>query len=186
MDTTQGLGLDGGVRPATALVLCAFLGGCVDIHRREYAPVTVALDDRNELHISTYASSFPSETSDIPFLKKTVRTPESVYFQVFVRDAEKKAGPNPHVDTILIKSFSYQLAGRAPVVLIENYDRNFWMQDQPNDNPNERTPVPWVKGQPLTIAISLVLNGKTHALKTDMQAVERKSTGSLLAHEFLR
>jgi hypothetical protein len=186
MDTTHGLGLNGGVRLATALVMCALLGGCVDIHKREYAPITVALDDRNELHISTYPSWFPSETSEIPFLKKTVRTPESVYFQVFVRDAEKKAGPNPHVETILIKSFSYQLAGRAPVVLIENHDAYFWMQNNPNDNKGDQAPVPWVKGQPLTIAISLVLNGRTHELKTEMQAVERKSTRSLLAHEFLR
>lgn len=186
MDTTHGLGLNGGVRLATALALCALLGGCVDIRNREYTPVTVALDDRNELHISTYPSWFPSETSEIPFLKKTVRTPESVYFQVFVRDAEKKAGPNLHVDTILIKSFSYRIAGRAPVVLIENYDAYFWMQNNPNYTKGEPVPVPWVEGQPLTIAISLVLNGKAHELKTDMQAVERKSTGSLLAHEFLR
>jgi hypothetical protein len=186
MDTTHGLGLGDSVRLATALALCAFLGGCVDIRNREYTPVTVSLDGRSELHISTYPSWFPSETSDIPFLKKTVRTPESVYFQVFVRDAKKKAGPNPHVDTILIESFSYRIAGRAPVVLLENYDRNFWMQNDPNANKGEPVPVPWVEGQPLPIAISLVLNGKTHEFKTDMQAVERKSTRSLLAHEFLR
>ena len=186
MNTTRGLGLDGGLRLTASLMLAALLGGCVDLRNREYVPVTVRLDDHNELHISTYPSWFPSETSDIPFLKKTLRTPDSVYFQVFVRDAEKKVGPNPHVDSILIKSFSYQIAGRAPVVLIENYDANFWMQDNPNYNTGEPAPVPWVEGQPLTIAISLVLNGKAHEVKRDMQAVERKSTGSLLAHEFLR
>jgi hypothetical protein len=186
MNTTRRLGLNGGVRLAAALVLGVLLGGCVDIRNREYAPVTVALDDRNELHISTYPSWFARETTNVPFLKKTLRTPDSVYFQVFVRDAKKKAGPNPHIDSILIKSFSYEIAGRAPVVLIENYDAYFWMQDNSNHNKGKPTPVPWVEGQPLTIAISLVLNGKAHALKADMQAVERKSTGSLLAHEFLR
>lgn len=186
MNTTRGLGLDRGVCLTASLMLAVLLGGCVDVRNREYVPVTVRLDDRNELDISTYPSWFPSETSDIPFLKKTLRTPDSVYFQVFVRDAEKKAGPNPHVDSILIKSFSYQIAGRAPVILIENYDTYFWMQDQPNDNAGERAPVPWVEGQRLNIAISLVLNGKAHELKTEMLAVERKSTGSLLAHEFLR
>lgn len=186
MNTTRRPGFDGGVRLTASLMLAALLGGCVDVRIREYVPLTVRLDDRNELYISTYPSWFPRETSDIPFLKKTLRTPDSVYFQVFVRDAEKKVGPNPHVDSILIKSFSYQVAGRAPVVLIENYDTYFWMQDQPNDNAGERAPVPWVEGQQLTIAISLVLNGKAHDLKTDMHAVERKRTDSLLAHEFLQ
>jgi hypothetical protein len=186
MDTARKPGMDGAVRLAAILMFAALLGGCVDMRSREYAPISVRLDDRNELHISTYPSWFSSETSDIPYLKKTVRTPDSVYFQVSVRDAEKKAGPNPHVDSILIRSFSYRIADREPVVLIENYDDYFWMQGNPNHNKVEQAPVPWVEGQPLTIAISLVLNGKTHELKTDMQAVERKSTGSLLAHEFLR
>jgi hypothetical protein len=186
MNTTRGLGFDGGVRLVSALMLAALLGGCVDMRTREYVPVTVRLDDRNELHISTYPSWFARETTNIPFLKKTVRTPDSVYFQVFVRDSEKKTGPNPHVDSILIKSFSYRIADRAPVVLIENYGANFWMQNNPNHNIGEPVPVPWVEGQPLTIAVSLVLNGKAHELKTDMMAVEHKSTGSLLAHEFLR
>lgn len=186
MNRTRELRFDDGVRLTATLMLAALLGGCVDVRTREYAPVTIPLDDRNELHISTYPARFPDETSDIPFLKKTVRTPDSVYFQVFVRDPEKKVGPNLHVESILIKSFSYQSAGRPPVVLIEDYDSYFWMQDQPNDNAGERTSVPWVAGQRLSIAISLVLNGKAHELKTDMQAVERKSTGSLLAHEFLR
>lgn len=186
MNMTRGRGLDMALRMTASFMLAALPGGCVDVHSPEYAPVIVRLDDHNELYISTYPSWFPSETSGIPFLKKTLRTPESVYFQVFVRDAQEKVGPNPHVDSILIKSFSYQLAGRAPVVLIENYDQEFWMQDNPNYNKRQPVPVPWVKGQPLTIAISFVLNGKAHELKTDMQAVERKSTGSLFAHEFLR
>jgi hypothetical protein len=186
MHATRRLGFDGGIRLTTTLVLSALLGGCVDMRNREYAPVDFALDDKNELHISTYPSSFASEATDVPFLKKTVRTPDSVYFQVFVRDAEKKFGPNTHIDTIQIKSFSYQIPGQAPVVLIENYDAYFWMQNNPDHNKGEPTPVPWVKGQRLNVAISLVLNGKEHELKTNMQAVERKSTGSLLAHEFLR
>jgi hypothetical protein len=38
----------------------------------------------------------------------------------------------------------------------------------------------------MTVAVSLVLNGKAHELKRDMIAVERSSSGSLIAHEFLR
>lgn len=175
-------GLQGIVRLAAALVLAALLGGCVDIRRREYTPVTVGLDGRSELHISTYPSFFARETSDIPFLKKTVRTPESVFFQVFVRDAQQKAGPNPHIATIRIESFSYQLPGQTPVILIQNHDSHFWMQGDPKLNPDKPTPVPWVEDQRLLIEVSLVVNGKPYALKTEMVAVERQSTGFLPFH----
>ncbi len=174
------------IRPAMAFVAAALLAGCVDFRERTYAPIEVVLDQRNVLRISTYPSWFPSETSDIPFLKKTVRTPESVYFQVYVRDAKTRAGPNPNIQSIKINSFSYQVPGRAPVVLIENYDDYFWMQDNSGDNNAQTTPVPWVQGQRMTVAVSLVLNGKAHELKRDMIAVERSSSGSLIAHEFLR
>ena len=66
--------------------------GCMDATILEYQPLTPELDGKSELHISTYPSGFPGETSSIPFLYKALRTPESVYFQVFVRDAEKKSG----------------------------------------------------------------------------------------------
>ncbi|TXH72457.1 MAG: hypothetical protein E6Q88_06245 [Lysobacteraceae bacterium] len=166
-------------RASFAAGLAATLAGCVDIHEIQYPPVSVALDDKNELLITTYPSWFPRETSGIPFLKKTVRTPDSIFFQVYVKDPNQEAGPNPNVSSIRIESFSYRQDGRPPVVLIKDYDANFWMQDNPNYNTGARTPVPCVPNQSITIAMSLVLNGKRHTLQRRITAVERSQTALL-------
>ena len=162
------------------------LTGCIDRQILEYEPVVLDLDGKSELHISTYPAGFPRKISGIPFLYKTTRTPESVFFQVFVRDIQKKVGPNTNVESILIHSFSYRIDNDAPVVLISQYDGHFWMQEQHADNDDERKPVPWVSGKPLAIDISLTLNGKDYALKTRMQPIMREKSGSLLVHELLR
>ncbi|MFZ5636036.1 MAG: hypothetical protein ACOY82_05555 [Pseudomonadota bacterium] len=169
-------------RASVVIGLAAALAGCVDIHVIEYAPVSVVLDDRNELQITTYPSWFPRETAGVPYLKKTVRTPDSVYFQVYVKDPRVDAGPNPNAASIRIESFSYQQEGRPPVVLMEDYDSYFWMQDNPEYNKGDRTPVPCVPNRPITIAISLVLNGKRYALKKRIVAVERRHTEFLPAY----
>jgi hypothetical protein len=164
----------------------SLLTGCIHYEIPEYEPVALDLDGKSELHISTYPAGYPRTTSSIPFLYKAERSPESVFFQVFVRDKQKKVGPNAHVKSIRIHSFSYQLDNDALVVLMSQYDDHFWMQDQPNYNKGERTPVPWVSGKPLAIEVSLTLNGKDYALKTRMQPVARKRTGSLVADTLLR
>lgn len=162
-----------------AAVLVAMLAGCARIRMYEYEPVLVPLDEKNELEITTYPSWFARETFGIPFLYKSERTPESVYFQVYVKDRHQAAGPNPNVSSIRIESFSYRQAGRPPVVLIENYDSYFWMQDNPNYNKLGSTPVPCVPNERITIAISLVLNGRRHALTKQLAAVEHRYTESL-------
>lgn len=48
-----------------------------------------------------------------------------MYFQRFVRDAEKKSGPNPNIDSVRIHSFTYQLPGELPVELISDFDAGF-------------------------------------------------------------
>jgi hypothetical protein len=74
----------------------------------------------------------------------------------------------------------------ASVVLMSQYDDDFWMQDKTNDNKGERKPVPWVSGKPLTIDIAMTLNGMDYAFKTRMQPIMREKTGSLVADELLR
>lgn len=164
----------------------ALLGGCVRYEVVHYAPLTRMLDGKSELHISSYPSWFPRETSNVPFLHKTVRTPESVYFQVFVRDAEKQAGPNPHVESIRIRSFAYRRPGLEPVQLISDYDEAFWMQGQPQYNPNKTEPVPCLPGLPIDITISLTLNGVDYAFEDTMICAEKTRTGSLIVHTFAR
>jgi hypothetical protein len=107
------------------------------------SPLTRTLDGKNEWHISTYPSGFPRETASIPFLYKALRTPESVFFKVFVRDAGKKSGPNPNIHSIRIRSFTYQFPDQEPVNLISDYDHYFWMQESPKHNPGGSAPVPF-------------------------------------------
>lgn len=164
----------------------SLLTGCIHSEILEYEPVALDLDGKSELHISTYPAEFPRRISGNPFLYKTTRTPESVFFQVSVRDIQKKVGPNTHVESIRIHSFSYRINNDAPVVLLSQYEGQFWMQEQNADDNVERKPVPWVSGEPLTIGIALTLNGKDYAFKARMQPIMREKTGSLVAHELLR
>ncbi len=175
-------------RPARiGLIALALLStGCVDYEIVHYTPITVALDGKSELHISSYASWFPEERTTIPFVHKTVHTPESVYFQVFVRDVGTKAGPNPHIQSVRIHSFTYTLPNQPPTRLIADYDQNFWMQDQPRYNPNKSEPVPCIPGNSIPISISLQLNGIEYEHSQAMVCTTRQRTGWLITHTLSR
>jgi hypothetical protein len=156
--------------------------GCMDATILEYEPLTLDLDGKSELHISTFPSGFPRETSSIPFLYKALRTPESVYFQVFVRDAEKKSGKNPHVESIRIHSFTYEFPGQPPVQLIADYEHNFWMQGSPQYDPHDHAPVPFNEHWHLRLKIDLTLNGEDYAFDRQVHAADRKNLRPLLLY----
>ncbi|NOT88581.1 MAG: hypothetical protein HOP03_10385 [Lysobacter sp.] len=82
-------------RMSVLLGIGSLLAGCIDREILEYEPVALDLDGKSELHISTCPAGFPRRISGIPFLYKTTRTPESVFFQVFVRDIQKKSARTP-------------------------------------------------------------------------------------------
>lgn len=166
-----------------ALLLCIILQqGCVDTTVLSYQPVTFALDDKNELHVSTYPSGFPTQTDSVPFLYKALRTPESVYFQVFVRDKIRKAGKNPHVDSITIHSFSYHFPGQAPVELMSNYEDYFWMQGMPEDNPGGDPPVPYDDHWYLQVQISLTVNGQRYEFEETVHADKQRYIRPLILY----
>ena len=148
----------------------------------EYQPLTRSLDGKSELHISTYPAGFPRETSRVPFLYKALRTPESVYFQVFVRAVGKKSGPNPHIESIRIRSFSYQFPDQDPVELISDYDGYFWMQGNPKYEPGESSPVPCNENQYLQVRIDLEINGQDYLFEEQLQAAARRNTLPLLLY----
>ena len=127
----------------------------------DYPETTWKLDDKNELAISTYRACCTRIQTSIPYVYEVVRWPEAVYFQFFVRDASTKTGPDPYVQSILVRSFTYQLADAPAVTLITGYRSNFWMQDHPHQNasnPNAKTPVSCVPGQRVTVRADLTLN----------------------------
>ncbi len=166
-----------------AMVLVAMASqGCMKSTTLEYQELSRALDGRSELHISTYPSWFPREVSGIPFLYKELRSPDSVYFQVFVRDAKKKSGRNSHVESITIHSFSYAFPGQEPVELISDFDGNFWMQGSPEYNPDGDAPVPVDPHWAVQLHIDLTLNGQRYVFDESVQGAAVESRLPLLLH----
>lgn len=154
----------------------------MDATTLEYQPLIRSLDGKNELHISTYPAGFPRETSSIPFLYKALQTPELVYFQVFVRDADKKFGPNPHIESIRIHSFTYQFPGEEPVRLLSDFDGNFWMQGNPRYDPGEQEPIPYAENRLLQLSIDLTVNGRDYSFDEQVEASARRSSMPLLLY----
>lgn len=170
------------VTMTAAVVFGLLLQGCMDATVLEYQPLTRSLDGKSELHISTYPAGFPRETSSIPFLYKALRTPESVYFQVFVRAVDKKAGPNPNIESIRIRSFTYQFPGQNPVELISDYNGYFWMQGSPKYNPGGSSPVPYDENWYLQLRIDLTVNGHNYFFDEKVQAGARRNIRPLLLY----
>jgi len=150
-------------RPLALLAVLVTSHGCADSTIQEYGPFTRDLDGENELHVSTYPAGFPRVTDRIPFIYKAQKTPDEVYLQVFVRDKSVGAGPNPHIESIHIESFSYRFPGQAPVVLLEDYDDNFWMQGNPRYESETSPPVPFNEHWHLQIRIELTVNGADYS-----------------------
>lgn len=134
--------------------------GCAKFTKYEYDSHVFPLDKENELVISTFPSWFPKTKSRIPFLFKSSYSPQSVYFQFFVRAAGTTAGRNPNIDSILVRKFSYEFPGQTPVVLIEGYLEGFWQQGQSDYDSTNLDPVPCVEGWHVRVKFDLVLNGK--------------------------
>ena len=162
------------------------LGGCVRYEVVHYLPLELPLDATHTLRISTYPSWFPRETDHVPFLYKTVRTPETVHFQVWVQSDAAASGAKPATDTVRIDDFSYELPGQSPVRLIADFDGHFWMQDQPQYNPNKTTPVPCLPGKPVSVHVSLSVDQTAYVFDRELPCAVRERTGSLLVHALLR
>ena len=177
---------DGWLRKVAVLAMSfgtlTALCGCVRYNVVEYPAVAWDLDGRNELRISTYPSWFPRETSSIPFVYKELKTPESVHFQLFVRDIDKTAGSNQNLETVRIHTMAYELAGQTPVELLSDYQSNFWMQDQPQGEEETLPPVPCIPGRSITISVALEVNGQEHSFGAEIPCAIRKRTGSLLVY----
>ena len=167
----------------TLAVLVIGLQGCLKATVLSYETLIRALDGKSELYISTYPSDIARSVSGVPFLWKEVRSPDSVYFEVFVRKVGRM-GRNPHVESITIHSFSYAFPGQAPVQLIADYDQNFWQQGSPKYNPDGDEPVPVHEAWYVNLEIDLTLNGQRYRIKDQVQAVEKESKRPLLLEAF--
>ena len=157
------------------LVLTALLtvAGCTSINHREYAPFVRELDGISQLEISTYPADYPNRLSDKGDTFESFESAGEIYFQVNIRDKSKSGGPNEHVRSINIHSFSYRIGDEPPTVLLSEYKYNFWMQDNPRYEQRELPPVPFVPGGKVRVNISFTLNGETYAFEGDMPAAEK-------------
>ena len=159
------------------LLLTGFLlvSGCTRFNNLEYTPFVRDLDGLSELAITTYAADFPDRLSEKGDVFEEYETAKELYFQVHIRDRKKKFGPNPHVQSIEIHSFTYRIDDGAPVTLLSSYEDNFWMQGNPRYEARELPAIPFVRDGKVTIAIRLTLNGETYAFEGDMPASEKTS-----------
>lgn len=159
------------------LILGAWLvsGGVGQYQQRGYAPFVHALDGRSELKISTYPAWFPREEVDIPFVYTRRVSADSVFFQVFVREAGRTAGRNPHIESVTIHSFAYRFGNGPRTELLRDYEDGFWMQG--DDRHNTMAPdVPallYFEETPVTVEINLTLNGQAYAVEGEMPSYER-------------
>lgn len=167
-------------RSASTMLLCLLLQGCLDTTVQYYGPITLPVDDGNELHISTYAAGFPDQEEHIPFLYRKLRTTDQVYFQVFVREKGKEAGRNPNIESIKIRSFSYHFPSQEPTELIADYDHNFWMQGQPKYNPGGSGPIPFDEHWYLYVQLDMNVNGVDYKYRERMDANTRRSVRPLI------
>ena len=111
-----------------------------------------------------------------------VQPPESVNFQVFVRDVDKKVGPNSHIKSIRIRSITHQFPGQEPVSLISDYDSYFWMQGSPTHNTGDLAPVPYHQDGYLQLKIELEVNGQGYQFHENVSAAERRNIRPLLLY----
>lgn len=158
-----------------ACFVCLLLQGCMDTTVQYYGPITLPIDDGNELHISTYPAGFPVQEAHTPFLYRRFRTPDKVYFQVFVREKGKAAGRNPNIESIEIRSFSYRFPSQEPTELIADYDSSFWMQGEPHYNPGGSEPIPFNEHWYLHVQIDMNVNGVDYRFDERIDANTRRS-----------
>ena len=103
---------------------------------------------------------------------ETRRTHDKLNFEINVRDAVANLGKNPHVESIRIHRFKYQLPGEPVVELLTDYKAPFWTQGNPAYDKENRPPIPYIKDGMVSIDILLTLNGVDHAVSGEMAARE--------------
>jgi hypothetical protein len=148
------------IRLLLLTLLTLSVASCARFSKVEYAKHVFALDEENELVISTFPSWFPETQTHIPFIFKSSEAPQSVYFQFYVRETGTVAGPNSNIESILVRNFSYEFPGQKPVVLMKDYTEGFWQQGRQAYDSEHLEPVLCYEGWYVLVKYDLILNGE--------------------------
>ena len=143
-----------------ALIILSFSTGCARYTNYKYNTHVFHLNENNELVISTFPSGYPSIKGRVPFLYKDLYAPQSVFFEFHVRATGTVAGPNPNIESILVRKLSYEFPGQNPVLLMEDYTTGFWQQGRPDHGSENSEPVPCYDGWHVLVKFDLILNGE--------------------------
>ena len=82
--------------------------GCGTMHTRGYETFTEEIDANNQLQVSMNPASNPKKKQGSKSWMEERETFRKLNFQVFIMDKDGY-GKNPHVESVTIHSFSYQM-----------------------------------------------------------------------------
>ena len=146
---------------------------------RGYESFTEEIDRKNKLEISMKPASIPRVKQDGTSWAEQMETHNKLNFQVFIMDKDGY-GKNPHIESVMIHSFTYQLNDGNKTEILSNYDYNFWMQGNRKYN-KERSivpPIPYIPESKIKFWITFTLNGKKYSKQGTLKSFERSSTYS--------
>ncbi len=155
------------------------ISGCGTMHTRGYETFTEEIDLDNQLQVSMNPASNPQKKQGSTSWMEERETYSKLNFQVFIMDKDGY-GKNPHVESVTIHSFSYQMNDGNKTEILSDYDYNFWMQGNSRYNKDGPIvpPIPYVPKSQIKFWIEFTLNGKKYSKQGILKSFESSSTYS--------
>jgi len=161
--------------------ICILLltSGCGTMHTRGYETFTEEIDANNQLQVSMNPASNPKKKQGSTSWMEERETYRKLNFQVFIMDKDGY-GKNPHVESVTIHSFSYQMNDGNKTEILSDYDYNFWMQGNSRYNKNRKIvpPITYVPKSRIKFWIEFTLNGKKYSKEGILKSFESSSAYS--------
>ena len=161
--------------------ICILLltSGCGTMHTRGYETFTEEIGANNQLQVSMNPASNPNKKQGSTSWMEERETYRKLNFQVFIMDKDGY-GKNPHVESVTIHSFSYQMNDGNKIEILSDYGYNFWMQGNSRYNKNRKIvpPITYVPKSRIKFWIEFTLNGKKYSNQGTLKSFESKSTYS--------
>ena len=161
--------------------ICILLltSGCGTMHTRVYETFTEEIDANNQLQVSMNPASNPKKKQGSTSWMEERETYRKLNFQVFIMEKDGY-GKNPHVESVTIHSFSYQMNDGNKTEILSDYGYNFWMQGNSRYNKNRKIvpPITYVPKSRIKFWIEFTLNGKKYSKQGTLKSFESKSTYS--------